>query len=82
VRSLEELIRFNQAHANRVMPYFQQELLEMAQARGDLSEDAYQEAKSECRRLSRTDGIDLPPAVVPSFKLGWGLSQARAPGGA
>jgi phosphopantetheinyl transferase (holo-ACP synthase) len=26
--------------------------------------------------------IDLPPAVVPSFKLGWGSSQARDPGGA
>jgi hypothetical protein len=25
---------------------------------------------------------DLPPVVVPSFKLGWGLSQARDPGGA
>jgi len=58
VRSLEELIHFNRAHADRVMPYFQQELLEMAQAKGDLSEDAYLEAKSECRRLSRTDGIN------------------------
>ena len=28
VRSLDELIRFNQVHADRVMPYFQQELLE------------------------------------------------------
>jgi hypothetical protein len=26
--------------------------------------------------------VDLPPAVVPSFKLGWGSSQARDPGGA
>jgi len=58
VRSLDELIRFNQVHADRVMPYFQQELLEMAQAKGDLSEEAYLEAKTECRRLSRTDGID------------------------
>ena len=58
VRTLEELIHFNRTHAERMMPYFQQELLEMAQAKGDLSEDAYLEAKSECRRLSRTDGID------------------------
>jgi amidase len=58
VRSLEELIHFNRTHAERVMPYFQQELLEMAQAKGDLSETAYLEAKAECRRLSRTDGID------------------------
>jgi hypothetical protein len=25
---------------------------------------------------------DLPPVVVPSFKLGWGSSQANDPGGA
>jgi hypothetical protein len=25
---------------------------------------------------------DLPPVVVPSFKLVWGSSQARDPGGA
>lgn len=58
VRSLAELICFNQAHADRVMPYFQQELLEMAQAKGELNEAAYHQAKAECRRLSRTDGID------------------------
>jgi len=22
-------------------------------------------------------GIDLPPVIVPSFKLGWGSSQAK-----
>jgi len=27
-------------------------------------------------------GLDLPPVVVPSFKLGWGSSQAGGPGGA
>jgi amidase len=58
VRTLAELIRFNQIHAGRVMPYFKQELLEMAQAKGDLSDDAYLEAKFECKRLSRTEGID------------------------
>ena len=58
VRNLEELIQFNQAHADRIMPFFQQELLEIAQAKGDLNEAAYLEAKSECYRLSRTDGID------------------------
>ena len=33
-------------------------------------------AKGEMGRDS-----DLPPVVVPSFKLGWGSSQARDPGG-
>ncbi len=58
VRNLEELIQFNRTHADRVMPFFQQELLELAHSKGDLHEAAYQEAKAECHRLSRTDGID------------------------
>ena len=41
------------------MPYFRQELHELAQAKGDLSENSYLEAKAECLRVSRTDGIDL-----------------------
>ena len=59
VRSLQEVIAFNEAHADQVMPYFRQELHELAQAKGDLSENSYLEAKAECLRVSRTDGIDL-----------------------
>ncbi len=58
VRTLDELIEFNRDHADQVMPYFQQEILEMVQAQGDLTEPNYEKAKAECRRLSRTDGID------------------------
>ena len=58
VRNLEDLIRFNQDHASQVMPYFQQEFFEMAQAKGDLTEEAYRKVKAECRRLARSDGID------------------------
>ena len=59
VRSLQEVIAFNETHADQVMPYFRQELHELAQAKGDLAEHAYLEAKAECLRVSRTDGIDL-----------------------
>jgi len=58
VRNLEELIRFNQDQASLIMPYFQQEFFEMAQAKGDLTEEAYLKVKAECRRLARSDGID------------------------
>lgn len=58
VRNLEELIRFNREHASQVMPYFQQEFFEMAQAKGDLTEESYLKVKDELRRLARTDGID------------------------
>jgi Asp-tRNA(Asn)/Glu-tRNA(Gln) amidotransferase A subunit family amidase len=58
VRNLEELIRFNKDHASQVMPYFRQEFFEMAQTKGDLTEEAYSKVKDELRRLARTDGID------------------------
>ena len=58
VNNLEEIIRFNEAHADEVMPYFRQELLEIAQSKGDLSEPAYLKAKAECVRVARTEGID------------------------
>lgn len=58
VRNLEELIRFNQQHASHVMPYFQQEFLEIALAKGDLTDETYLKVAAELRRLSRTAGID------------------------
>jgi amidase len=58
VRTLEELIRFNRDHADEVMPFFGQELLELARAKGGFEELEYRRARAECLRLSRTDGID------------------------
>jgi amidase len=58
VRSLEELIRFNRENASQIMPYFQQEFFEMAQTKGDLTEESYLKVRDELRRLARTDGID------------------------
>lgn len=58
VSTLEDLIQYNRDHDHEVMPYFEQELLEMAQLKGDFSEPEYLHAKAECLRLSRTDGID------------------------
>ena len=78
VRNLEEVIAFNKAHADRVMPYFQQELLELAQEKGNLSEEAYLEARAECLRLSRTEGIDkamndhgLDAIIAPTTSPAW-----------
>ncbi len=59
VKSLEEIITFNEAHAEQELPYFQQEIMHQAQALGPLSESGYQEALAEAMRLSRDEGIDL-----------------------
>jgi amidase len=58
MKSLADVIAFNRANADKVMPYFPQDLFERAQSRGDLREESYLKAKEECRRMSRTDGID------------------------
>ncbi len=58
MRTLADVMAFNEANPDRVMPYFPQDLFERANAKGDLGEAAYLKAKEECRRMSRTDGID------------------------
>lgn len=57
-RTLEEVIEFNLANAERSMPLFGQELLVAAQAKGPLSDAAYLEALASSRRMCREEGID------------------------
>jgi amidase len=66
VRSLAALIRFNEAHKDTEMPLFDQELLRQAQAKGPLTEKAYQDARAACLKATRSQGID---AVVAEHKL-------------
>ncbi len=80
VRSLEDVISFNRANAEVMMPYFRQELLELAQSKGDLKEEAYLVAKRECLRLSRTEGIDkavrehrLDAIIAPTNGPAWSI---------
>jgi amidase len=58
VRSLADLIRFNDAHPAQEMPLFDQELLRQAQAKGTLDEAAYQDARATCLTATRGGGID------------------------
>lgn len=58
VKTLAEIIAFNEAHADVEMPWFKQELFVASQAMGPLTEPAYLEALAEARRLSRSEGID------------------------
>ncbi|MFN2596672.1 MAG: amidase [Pyrinomonadaceae bacterium] len=65
-RTLEELIKFNDANREREMPYFGQELFHQAQEKGPLTTKAYLDARAKNVRLSRAEGID---AVAQKFKL-------------
>lgn len=59
VRSLEELIAFNKAHAQTVMPFFGQEILEESQGLGDLESPDYRQALEKVTSQSRhaIDGV-------------------------
>ena len=59
VRSLEEVIAFNEREKAREMPFFGQELFLMAQKKGPLTTPAYRQARARCRLLARAQGIDL-----------------------
>ena len=56
-RSLEEVIAWNDAHRERAMPWFGQDLLIAAQAKGPLTEPAYLDAREKARRLAGADGL-------------------------
>jgi amidase len=78
VKTLEEIIAFNEANADRELPFFQQETMRQAQERGPLTEPEYLEALAEARRLSRDEGIDrvmedheLDAIVAPTGSPAW-----------
>lgn len=66
VHALDEIIKFNQAHAKEEMPYFGQELFIQAQAKGPLTSKEYVELVEEAHRLTRKEGID---AIMDQHKL-------------
>jgi len=76
VRSLAEIISFNDAHAEQEQPYFGQNLLQQAQATTDLNDPLYLNALAENRRLARQDGID---AVMDAHKLDALVMPTRGP---
>jgi amidase len=58
VKSLQEIIEFNAKNREREMPYFGQDIMIKAQAKGDLNSPQYRKALATNWRLSRTAGID------------------------
>ncbi len=78
VRTLEEVIAFNKKYPAENMPYFGQEWLERAQAKGGLNEPEYLEALAKCKRLGATEGFDvimeqekLDVLVAPTTTPAW-----------
>ena len=66
VKSLKEIIEFNERNKEREMPYFGQDLFIKAEAKGPLTDKAYLEALAKNQRMSRAEGID---AVMSKNRL-------------
>ncbi len=59
MRTLADLINFNNSHCSSEMRYFGQETFQQAQATGgNLNDSQYLAARAKCLQLSRAQGID------------------------
>ena len=78
VKSLKEVIEFNDQNRETAMPFFGQERLLAAEAKGPLTDERYQKALATNLRLAREDGIDamlvdhqLDAVIAPSGSPAW-----------
>ncbi len=77
-KTLDDLIKFNQDHAVKELPYFGQTIFESSAKKGDLTSKEYLDAKEACRKYAREEGIDkamddnrLDAIVAPSNAPTW-----------
>ena len=66
VHSMEDVIRFNEENADRVLTYFGHERMIAAQEKGTLRDAKYKSALAKNLRLTRKAGID---ATLKKYKL-------------
>jgi amidase len=78
VKSLQEIIDFNDRHRAQEMPWFGQEIMIQAQAKGPLTEKKYLDELAQDQKMSRTDGIDatmdknnLDAIIAPTGGPAW-----------
>jgi amidase len=76
IRTLADVIAFNEAHAAQELPFFGQELMVRAQAKGPLTEQAYLDARATCLQVTRAEGID---ALLARHKLDALVSLTAGP---
>ena len=77
IKSIEELIQFNRSDSIE-LKFFNQRYLEMAQEKGNLTDEAYQEALANMLKGSREEGIDrvmnlhnLDAIIAPTGSPAW-----------
>jgi amidase len=80
-KSLQQVIDFNNNHAEQEMPYFKQEIFIAAQKKGDLTSKAYLKALKTAKTKSqqgintllKKHNVDLliAPTTQPAWKIDW-----------
>ena len=76
IKTLADVIAFNESHREQEMPFFGQESLVTAEARGPLTEQAYLDAREALLRMTRAEGID---ATMDQGKLDVLVMLTRGP---
>lgn len=77
LKSMRDIMEFNIANANTVMPYFGQEHMELAVEKGDLTEQAYLAALETSKRMAQSaidDALnehDLDALIAPTNGPAW-----------
>ncbi len=78
VRTLKDVIDFNERNRQKEMPYFGQDLFLKAESKGPLTEKEYVDALAKNHQLARTEGIDalmdkhhLDAIVAPTAGPAW-----------
>jgi amidase len=78
MKTLKDIIDFNDRNRQREMPYFGQDLFLKAEAKGPLAEKTYLDALEKNHQLARTEGIDatmdkyhLDAIVAPTGGPAW-----------
>lgn len=85
LRSLDQVITWNRAHADKELLPFGQDLMESAAAVGGLGTPEYIAARSQARRLAGPEGIDaalraqqLDALIAPTTGIAWPIRAGSA----
>ena len=88
VRTLKDIIAFNDSHKDEELRYFGQEILMMAEQKGPLTSQKYRSALARNHLLARTRGIDaamtrhkLDALVAPTGGPSWLIDLVNGDGG-
>lgn len=90
VKSLAELIAWNERNKDRELVFFGQELFEMANTKGPLTSKEYRDALARSQKMSRAEGLDaalkspktkIDALVCPTGSLPWLIDPVNGDSG-